>query len=84
VRQGQCQPRDTVPPTPVWLTRRALEGGPVVLTPKFGKESDLWVRPDEESVRWKEGFSQMYSAERSAVGYLLPFGKGTVELMLRV
>jgi hypothetical protein len=27
VRQGRCQLRDTVPPTPVWLTRRALEGG---------------------------------------------------------
>jgi hypothetical protein len=25
----------------------------------------------------------MYSAERFAVGYLLPFGKGTVELILR-
>jgi hypothetical protein len=25
-----------------------------VLTPKFGKESDLWVRLDEESVWWKE------------------------------
>jgi hypothetical protein len=25
----------------------------------------------------------MYSAERSAVGYLLPFSKGTVELILR-
>jgi hypothetical protein len=55
----------------------------MLLTPKFGKESDLWVRPDEESVRWKEGFSQMYSAERSAVGYLLPLDKGTVELILR-
>jgi hypothetical protein len=55
-----------------------------VLTPKFGKESDLWVRLDEESVRWKEGFSQMYSAKRSAVGYLLPFGKKTVELILWV
>jgi hypothetical protein len=51
----------------------------LLLTTKFGKESDLWVRLDEESVRWKEGFSQMHSAERSAVGYLLPFGKGTVE-----
>jgi hypothetical protein len=29
VRRGQCQLRDTVPPTPVRLTRRALEGGPV-------------------------------------------------------
>jgi hypothetical protein len=29
VRQGQCQLRDTVPPTPVRLTRRSLEGGPV-------------------------------------------------------
>jgi hypothetical protein len=28
VRYGQCQPRGTVLPTPVWLTRRALEGGP--------------------------------------------------------
>jgi hypothetical protein len=24
---GRCQPRDTAPPTPVWLTHRALEGG---------------------------------------------------------
>jgi hypothetical protein len=29
-----------------------------VLTPKFGKESDLWVRFDEESVWWKEGYFQ--------------------------
>jgi hypothetical protein len=28
VRRGWCQPRDTAPPTPVRLTRRALEGGP--------------------------------------------------------
>jgi hypothetical protein len=27
VRQGQCQLRDIVPPAPVRLTRRALEGG---------------------------------------------------------
>jgi hypothetical protein len=27
-----------------------------VLTPKFGKESDLWVQLDEESVWQKEGF----------------------------
>jgi hypothetical protein len=54
-----------------------------VLTPKFGKESDLWVRFDKESVWWKEGFFQRYSAKRSAVGYLLRFGKGTVELILR-
>jgi hypothetical protein len=27
VRRGRCQPRDTTPPTPVRLTRRALEGG---------------------------------------------------------
>jgi hypothetical protein len=27
----------------------------LVLTPKFGKESDLWVRFDKESVWWKEG-----------------------------
>jgi hypothetical protein len=29
VRRGRCQPRDTAPPTPVRLTRRALEEGPV-------------------------------------------------------
>jgi hypothetical protein len=28
VRRGRCQLRDTMPPTLVWLTRRALEGGP--------------------------------------------------------
>jgi hypothetical protein len=27
VRHGQCQLRGTVPPTPVWLMRRSLEGG---------------------------------------------------------
>jgi hypothetical protein len=25
----------------------------------------------------------MYSAKKSAAGYLLPFGKGTIELILR-
>jgi hypothetical protein len=54
-----------------------------VLTPKFGTESDSWVRFDKESVWWKEGSFQRYSAKRSAVGYLLRFGKGTVELILR-
>jgi hypothetical protein len=28
-------------------------------------------------------FLQMHSAEKSAVGYLLPFGKEVVELILR-
>jgi hypothetical protein len=28
VRRGRCQLHDTVPPTPVRLTRRTLEGGP--------------------------------------------------------
>jgi hypothetical protein len=55
----------------------------LLLTPKFGKESDLWVRFDKESVWWKEGSFQRYSAKRSAVGYLLQFGKGTVKLILR-
>jgi hypothetical protein len=54
-----------------------------LLTPKFGTESDLWVRFDKESVWWKEGLFQRYSAKRFAVGYLLRFGKGTVELILR-
>jgi hypothetical protein len=55
----------------------------VLLTPKFGKESDLWVQLGQESVSRKGRIFQMYSAKRSAVGYLLPFGKGTVELILR-
>jgi hypothetical protein len=54
-----------------------------LLTPKFGKESDLWVRVEKESVWWKEGYFQRFSAKRSAVGYLLWFGKGTVKLILR-
>jgi hypothetical protein len=54
-----------------------------LLTPKFGKESDLWVPLGEESIWWKEMIFQMYSAKKSAVSYLLPFGKGTVELILR-
>jgi hypothetical protein len=54
-----------------------------LLTPKFGKEFDLWVRFDKESVWWKEGSFQRYSAKRSAVGYLLQFGRGTVKLILR-
>jgi hypothetical protein len=53
-----------------------------VLTPKFGKESDLWVRFEKESVWWKEGYFQRFSAKRSGVGYLLRFGKGIVELIL--
>jgi hypothetical protein len=54
-----------------------------VLTPKFGKESDLWVQLGQEFVSWKGRIFQMYSAKKSAVGYLLPFGKETVELILR-
>jgi hypothetical protein len=54
-----------------------------VLTPKSGKEYDMWVRFGEESVWWKEGYLQRFSAEGSAVGYMLQFGKGTVELILR-
>jgi hypothetical protein len=54
-----------------------------MLTPKFGKESDLWVQLVQESVSRKGRILQIYSAKKSAVGYLLPFGKGTVELILR-
>jgi hypothetical protein len=57
--------------------------GMQVLTPKFGKESDMWVRFEKESVWRKEGYFQRFSAKGSAVGYLLRFGKGTVELILR-
>jgi hypothetical protein len=46
-------------------------------------ESNLWVHLGEESVWWKERIFQMYLAKKPAVGYLLPFGKGTVELILR-
>jgi hypothetical protein len=49
VRQGRCQLRDTVPPTPVRLTRRALEGGPAapsnvfsVLTQGHNVTSGRW------------------------------------------
>jgi hypothetical protein len=35
VRYGQCQLRDTAPPTPVWLTCRALEGGPATPSNRF-------------------------------------------------
>jgi hypothetical protein len=37
-----------------------------VLTPKIGKESDLWVQLGEESVWWKERIFQMYSAKKAA------------------
>jgi hypothetical protein len=50
---------------------------------KFGRESDLWDQLGEK-IRLVEGrFLQMHSAKKSAVGYLFPFGKGTVELILR-
>jgi hypothetical protein len=61
----------------------AQEAREQVLTPKFGTESDLWVQLGQESVSKKGRIFQMYSAKESAVGYLLPFGKGTVELILR-
>jgi hypothetical protein len=48
----------------------------LLLTPKFGKEYDMWVRFGKESVWWKERYFQRFSAEGSAVGYLLQFGKG--------
>jgi hypothetical protein len=35
VRCGRCQSRDTAPPTPVRLTRRALEGGPATPSNHF-------------------------------------------------
>jgi hypothetical protein len=44
VRRGQCQLRDTVPPTLVRLTRHALEGGPA--TPS----SPLLVTPQGQTV----------------------------------
>jgi hypothetical protein len=35
VRRGRCQSRDTAPPTPVRLTRRALKGGPAAPSTRF-------------------------------------------------
>jgi hypothetical protein len=36
----------------------------LLLTPKFGKESDLWVQLGEESVWWKERiFSDVFGKE---------------------
>jgi hypothetical protein len=35
VRRGRCQSRDAAPPTPVRLTRRALEGGPAAPSTRF-------------------------------------------------
>jgi hypothetical protein len=35
VRRGRCQSRDAAPPTPVRLTRRALEGGPAAPSIRF-------------------------------------------------
>jgi hypothetical protein len=54
-----------------------------VLTPKFGKSMTCGSDLKKESVWWKERYFQRFSAEGSAVGYLLQFGKGTVELILR-
>jgi hypothetical protein len=44
----------------------------------------LWVQLGEESVWRKERIFQMYLAKKSAVVYLLPFGKGIVELILGI
>jgi hypothetical protein len=43
-----------------------------VLTPKFGKESDLWVQLGEEFVWWKEGFLRCIRQRdpRSAICFL--------------
>jgi hypothetical protein len=69
--------------TPAGRTSKGKDFMSLVLTPKFGKEYDMWVRFKRESVWWKERYFQRFSAEGSAVGYLLQFGKGTVELILR-
>jgi hypothetical protein len=42
----------------------------------------LWGQLGDKSVRWKEGFFRCIRQKKSAVGYLLPFGKETVELIL--
>jgi hypothetical protein len=82
-------PARTNPRRALWQQLRRCaawrNGAPpyLLLTPKFGKESDSWVQLDEESVWLKERSFQMYSVKRSAVGYLFPFGRETVELILR-
>jgi hypothetical protein len=43
--------------TPPYSTETMAVPPPTtLLTPKFGKESDLWGQLGEKSVRWKEGF----------------------------
>jgi hypothetical protein len=73
------------PTTDEWVAPGAIQerGWGRLLTPEFGKEYDMWVRFEKESVWWKERYFQRFLAEGSAVGYLLQFGKGTVELILR-
>jgi hypothetical protein len=54
----------------------------MLLTPKFGKESDLWVRLDEESVWWKDLFRDIRQRDlRSAI--CSRSAKEHVELILR-
>jgi hypothetical protein len=43
-----------------------------VLTPKFGKESDCGSSSVRSPFGGRKGFFLMYSAKKSAVGYLLP------------
>jgi hypothetical protein len=42
----------------------------------------LWVQLGEKSVRRKEGFFRRIRQKKSAVSYVLPFGKETAELIL--
>jgi hypothetical protein len=57
-----------------------IEWGMGVVNTKiwYRKESDLWAQLGEKSVWEKEGFFKKDSAEKLAVGNLLPFGRGTV------
>jgi hypothetical protein len=60
VRRRRCQLRDTVPPTLVWLTRRALEGGPtapsnpLLVTPQGHPVAVSPMRPSPPLLRHSE------------------------------
>jgi hypothetical protein len=46
------------------MSHSIVKASPQVLTPKFGKEYNLWVQLGEESVWWKERiFSDVFGKE---------------------
>jgi hypothetical protein len=60
VRHGRCQPRDAAPPTPVRLTRRALEGGPA--TPS--KCYPVTLQGQVVTLGWRDAISATVNCRR--------------------